>query len=220
MKKKQFVVIGLGSFGSSVAKTLYSLGNEVLAVDSDEAIVREIADDVTHAAQVDTADEKSLRDLGISNFDVAVIGMGSDVQASIMATLIVKDLGVKYIISKAHDEKHAKLLYKIGADRVVFVERDMGVRVAHNIVASNILDYIELSPDYNIAEIVSPEAWYGKTLREIDVRANYGLSVIAIKRDHDVNIAPLADDIVRPSDTIIAIGATKELNKFENIFGR
>lgn len=220
MKKRQFVVIGLGSFGSSVAKTLYALGNEVLAVDSDEAIVREIADHVTHAAQVDTADEKSLRDLGISNFDVAVIGMGSDVQASIMATLIVKDLGVKYIISKAHDEKHAKLLYKIGADRVVFVERDMGVRVAHNIVASNILDYIELSPDYNIAEIVSPEAWYGKTLREIDVRANYGLSVIAIKRDHDVNIAPLADDIIRPSDTIIAIGATKELNKFENIFGR
>jgi trk system potassium uptake protein TrkA len=220
MKKRQFVVIGLGSFGSSVAKTLYTLGNEVLAVDSDEAIVREIADHVTHAAQVDTADEKSLRDLGISNFDVAVIGMGSDVQASIMATLIVKDLGVKYIISKAHDEKHAKLLYKIGADRVVFVERDMGVRVAHNIVASNILDYIELSPDYNIAEIVSPEAWYGKTLREIDVRANYGLSVIAIKRDHDVNIAPLADDIVRPNDTIIAIGATKELNKFENIFGR
>jgi trk system potassium uptake protein len=220
MKKRQFVVIGLGSFGYSVAKTLYALGNEVLAVDSDEAIVREIADHVTHAAQVDTSDEKSLRDLGISNFDVAVIGMGSDVQASIMATLIVKDLGVKYIISKAHDEKHAKLLYKIGADRVVFVERDMGVRVAHNIVASNILDYIELSPDYNIAEIVSPEAWYGKTLREIDVRANYGLSVIAIKRDHDVNIAPLADDIVRPNDTIIAIGATKELNKFENIFGR
>jgi trk system potassium uptake protein len=220
MKKRQFVVIGLGSFGYSVAKTLYTLGNEVLAVDSDEAIVREIADYVTHAAQVDTADEKSLRDLGISNFDVAVIGMGSDVQASIMATLIVKDLGVKYIISKAHDEKHAKLLYKIGADRVVFVERDMGVRVAHNIVASNILDYIELSTDYNIAEIVSPEAWYGKTLREIDVRANYGLSVIAIKRDHDVNIAPLADDIIRPSDTVIAIGATKELNKFENIFGR
>jgi trk system potassium uptake protein len=220
MKKRQFVVIGLGSFGSSVAKTLYTLGNEVLAVDSDEAIVREIADYVTHAAQVDTSDEKSLRDLGISNFDVAVIGMGSDVQASIMATLIVKDLGVRYIISKAHDEKHAKLLYKIGADRVVFVERDMGVRVAHNIVASNILDYIELSPDYNIAEIVSPEGWYGKTLREIDVRANYGLSVIGIKRDHDVNIAPAADDIIRPSDTIIAIGATKELNKFENIFGR
>jgi trk system potassium uptake protein TrkA len=220
MRKKQFVVIGLGSFGSSVAKTLYTLGNEVLAVDSEESIVREIADSVTHAAQIDTSDEKSLKDLGISNFDVAVIGIGSDVQASIMATLIVKDLGVKYIISKAHDEKHAKLLYKIGADRVVFVERDMGVRVAHNIFASNILDYIELSPDYNIAEVVSPEEWYGKTLREIDVRANYGLSVIGIKRNHDVNIAPLADDIIRPNDTIIAIGATKELSKFENIFGR
>lgn len=220
MKKKQFVVIGLGSFGSSVAKTLYSLGNEVLAVDSDEAIVREIADYVTHAVQVDTSDEKSLKDLGISNFDVAVIGIGTDMQASIMATLIVKELGVKYIVSKAHDEMHAKLLYKIGADRVVFVERDMGVRVAHNIFASNILDYIELSPDYNISEIVCPEEWHGKTLKEIDVRANYGLSVIAIKREHDVNIAPKADDIISYDDVIIAIGATKELGKFENLFGR
>lgn len=220
MKKKQFVVIGLGSFGSSVARTLYTLGNEVLAVDSEEAAVREIADYVTHAAQVDTSDEKSLKELGISNFDVAVIGIGSDIQASIMATLIVKELGVKYIISKAHDERHAKLLYKIGADRVVFVERDMGVRVAHNIFASNILDYIELSPDYNIAEIAAPEEWYGKTLKEIDVRLNYGLSVIAIKKNHDVNIAPKADDIIMREDVIIAIGDNKELNKFENLFGR
>ncbi|MBL4938165.1 TrkA family potassium uptake protein [Clostridium sp. YIM B02515] len=220
MRKKQFVVIGLGNFGSSVARTLYSLGNEVLAVDSEEAAVREIADYVTHAAQVDTSDEKSLKELGISNFDVAVIGIGSDIQASIMATLIVKELGVKYIISKAHDERHAKLLYKIGADRVVFVERDMGVRVAHNIFASNILDYIELSPDYNIAEIAAPEEWYGKTLKEIDVRLNYGLSVIAIKKNHDVNIAPKADDIIREQDVVIAIGDNKELNKFENLFGR
>jgi len=220
MRKKQFVVIGLGSFGSSVAKTLYALGNEVLAVDSEEAAVREIADYVTHAAQVDTSDEKSLKELGISNLDVAVIGIGSDIQASIMATLIVKELGVKYIISKAHDERHAKLLYKIGADRVVFVERDMGVRVAHNIFASNILDYIELSPDYNIAEIAAPEEWYGKTLKEIDVRLNYGLSVIAIKKNHDVNIAPKADDIIREQDVVIAIGDNKELNKFENLFGR
>lgn len=220
MRKKQFVVIGLGSFGASVARTLYALGNEVLAVDSDEAVVREMVDQVTHSVQVDTSDEKSLRDLGIRNFDVAVIGIGSDIQASIMATLIVKELGVKYIISKAHDEMHAKLLYKIGADRVVFVERDMGARVAHNIFASNILDYIELSPDYNIAEIVAPEEWYGKTLRDIDVRANYGLSVIGIKRNREVNIAPKADDLIRPEDTIIAIGATKELSKFENIFGR
>jgi trk system potassium uptake protein TrkA len=220
MRKKQFVVIGLGSFGSSVAKTLYALGNEVLAVDSEEAAVREIADYVTHAAQVDTSDEKSLKELGIGNLDVAVIGIGSDIQASIMATLIVKELGVKYIISKAHDERHAKLLYKIGADRVVFVERDMGVRVAHNIFASNILDYIELSPDYNIAEIAAPEEWYGKTLKEIDVRLNYGLSVIAIKKNHDVNIAPKADDIIMRDDVVIAIGDNKELNKFENLFGR
>lgn len=220
MKKRQFAVIGLGSFGSSVAKTLYSLGNDVLAVDSDEDVIRDISDYVTHAVQADTADEKSLRELGVGNYDVAVIGIGSDIQGSILATLLVKELGVKYIISKAHDEMHAKLLYKIGADRVVFVERDMGARVAHNIFASNILDYIELSPEYNIAEIVCPEEWYGKTLKEIDVRANYGLSVIAIRRDHDMNIAPRADDTVKPNDVIVAIGSNKELSRFENLVGR
>lgn len=220
MRKKQFVVIGLGNFGSSVARTLYSLGNDVLAIDSDEDVIRDIADSVTHAVQVDTSDEKSLKDLGLSNYDVAVIGIGSDIQGSILATLLVKELGVKYVISKAHDEMHAKLLYKIGADRVVFVERDMGMRVAHNIFASNILDYIELSPEYNIAEVACPDEWFGKTLREIDVRANYGLSVIAIKRDRDVNVAPRADDTIRPHDIIIAIGSNKELGKFENLIGR
>lgn len=220
MKNKQFVVIGLGNFGASVARTLYDLGYDVLAIDSDEDVVREISDYVTHAVQVDTADEKSLRDLGVSNFDVAVIGIGSDIQASIMTTIVMKDLGVKYVISKARDDLHGKVLYKVGADRVVFAERDMGVRVAHNIVSSNILDYIELSPDYNIAEIECPREWYGKTIKEIDMRANYGISVIAIKQEHDINIAPKADDIIEAKDIIVAIGGSKELSKFENLISK
>ncbi|MEL5900799.1 TrkA family potassium uptake protein, partial [Clostridium sporogenes] len=140
MGRKQFVVIGLGRFGTSVAKTLYTLGNDVLAIDSSEDIVQSIADSVTHSVQIDATDENSLRSLGIRNFDVAVITIGSDIQASTMATLLVKEMGVKYIIAKANTEIHAKVLYKIGADRVVFPERDMGVRVAHNLVSTNILD--------------------------------------------------------------------------------
>ncbi|MGN0026287.1 MAG: potassium channel family protein, partial [Clostridium sp.] len=132
MSNKQFVIIGLGRFGASIAKTLYSLGNDVLAIDKDEDIVQEIADSVTHAVQLDATDENALRSLGIRNFDVAVVTIGDNIQSSIMATLLVKELGVKYIIAKGHSDLHAKVLYKIGADRVVLPEKDMGIRVAHN----------------------------------------------------------------------------------------
>lgn len=216
MKKRQFVVIGLGRFGSSIAKTLYSLGNDVLAIDADEDVIQNIADSVTHAVQADATDENSLRTLGISNFDVAVVTIGSKVQASIMAALLAKDLGVKYILAKAHSELHAKVLKKIGVDRVIFPERDMGVRVAHNLVSTNILDYIELSSDYSIAEIASPEEWYGKTLEELNMRSKYGINVMAIKKNHEVNISPSAEDVIEPDDIVVAIGGIEELNELEN----
>lgn len=216
MRKKQFVVIGLGRFGSSIAKTLYSLGNDVLAIDLNEEIIQNISDSVTHSVQADSTDENSLRTLGISNFDVAVVTIGSDVQASIMTALLVQELGVKYIITKAHNELHAKVLKKIGIDRVIFPERDMGVRVAHNLVSSNILDYIELSQDYSIAEISSPEEWNGKTLQELDMRSKYGINIMALKRDNEVNISPSAEDVISKGDVIVAIGGTQELNELEN----
>ena len=171
MANKQFVIIGLGRFGSSIAKTLYSLGNDVLAIDKDEDIVQEIADSVTHAVQLDATDENALRALGIRNFDVAVVTIGDNIQSSIMATLLVKELGVKYIIAKGHSDLHAKVLYKIGADRVVLPEKDMGVRVAHNLVSANILDYIELSEDYSVMEIQVLDEWSGKTLNELRLRS-------------------------------------------------
>lgn len=215
MSSKQFVVIGLGRFGSSVAKTLYALGNDVLAIDSSETTVQEISDSVTHAVQADATDENALKSLGIRNFEVAVIGMGDDIQGSIMATLLVKELGVKYVIAKAQTELHAKVLYKIGADRVVFPERDMGIRVAHNLVSSNILDYIELSPDYSIAEVVALHSWEGKTLRELNMRSEYGINIMAIKRSRDINISPQADDMIMKDDVLVVIGGTEELSKIE-----
>jgi trk system potassium uptake protein TrkA len=217
MSKKQFIVIGLGRFGTSVAETLYSLGNDVLAVDHDEDVVQNISDKVTHAVQIDANDENSLRALGIRNFDCAVISIGSNIQSSILATLLVKELGVKHVVAKATTELHAKVLYKIGANRVVFPERDMGVRVAHNLVSSNILDYIELSPDYSIAEVVSPEEWHNKTLRELNVRARYGINVMAIKRSSDIDVSPAPDSVIEPGDVVVAIGGIKELNTLENL---
>jgi len=221
MKKKQFLVVGLGRFGESVARTLYELGNDVLAIDADGAIVQEISDYVTHAAQVEVIDENNLKALGVGNFEVAIIAIGTDVQASIMATILVKELGVKYIIAKASNELHAKVLYKIGADRVVFPERDMGVRVAHNLRSSNILDFIELSPDYTIAEMVSLDEWHGKTLKQLNVRAVYGVNIVAIKRnDVVVNVSPAADDVIEPGDVVVAIGAADALSHLETLVTR
>ena len=160
MSKKQFLIIGLGRFGSSIAKTIYELGHDVLAIDKDEEKVQEISDYVTHAVQMDSTDESILKTLGVTNFDVAVVTIGSNLQDSVMATLILKELGVKYIIAKANNELHAKVLTKIGADKVVLPERDMGTRVAHNLVSSNILDYIELSEEYSILEIEAIKEWF------------------------------------------------------------
>lgn len=217
MSKKQFIVIGLGRFGTSVAETLYALGNDVLAVDIDEEAVQNIAERVTHAVQVDANDEVSLRALGIGNFDVAIISIGSDIQANILSTLLVKEMNVKHIITKANNALHAKVLYKIGANRVIFPERDMGIRVAHNLCSSNILDYIELSPDFSIAEIVTPKEWEGHSLKEIDLRVRYSVNVVAIKRDDNIEVSPSADEVIQEGDIIVAIGGTAELNGIESL---
>lgn len=220
MAGKQYVVIGLGKFGTSVAKTLYETGNDVLAIDKNEELVQEIADHVTHAIQLDATDENALKTIGITNFDVAIITIGSDIQSSVMATLLVKEVGVKYIVAKAHSDLHAKVLQKIGADRVIQPEKDMGARVAHNLVAINILDYIELSPDYSVIEIESPKVWYGKTLRELNVRAKYGINIMAVKGANDINIAPNAEDVISEDDIILAIGSTYDLAKLETIMSK
>ena len=220
MSKKQFLIIGLGRFGSSIAKTIYELGHDVLAIDKDEEKVQEISDYVTHAVQMDSTDESILKTLGVTNFDVAVVTIGSNLQDSVMATLILKELGVKYIIAKANNELHAKVLTKIGADKVVLPERDMGTRVAHNLASSNILDYIELSEEYSILEIEAIKEWFNKSLKEIEIRKKHGINVVAIKRGEKVNISPSAEDIIKENDVLVALGSAKDLNKFESMISR
>lgn len=213
---KQFVIIGCGRFGTSVAKKLNELGCEVMAVDSSEETVQSLADHVTHAVQADATDENALKAMGIRNFDVAVITIGANIQASIMVTLMVKELGVKHIVAKAQNEMHAKVLYKIGADRVVFPEREMGVRVAKNLVSNKILDYIELSQDYTIVEVTPLKAWIGKSLIEINIRAHFGINVIAIKNNDGININVGPNERIGEHDVLVVIGHNDDIRKVEN----
>ena len=213
---KQFVVIGLGRFGSNVAKALYSMDHEVLAIDKDEEKVQEISDYVTHAVQADATDENVLKSLGIRNFDVVVVTTSSDIHSSILITLLCKEIGVKYVIAKAQSELHAKVLYKIGADKVVFPERDMAMRVVHNLVSSNILDYIEVTPEYSRVEIEALSHWVGHSLKELNIRGKYGINVLAIKHGKEIIVAPNGDDIINKDDILVVIGKTKDITRLEN----
>lgn len=212
---KQYAVIGLGRFGTSVAKTLYGMEYEVLGIDADEDNVQNTVDFVTHAVTADSTDENALRALGIRNFDVVVVAIGADIQASILTTLILKEQGVKHIVAKAQNELHGKVLSKIGANKVVYPERDMGVRVAHNLISPNILDYIELSPDYSMAEIAASDKMVGKTLAEVDIRRKYRCNVMAIKTNGEVNISPLANDKIHEGDVLVIIGKNEDLQDLE-----
>jgi len=213
---KQYVVIGLGRFGSSVSRELANLGNEVLGIDLDGEVVDELSDELTHAVVADATDENVLKSLGIRNFDCAVVAIGDDIQSSIMVALVLKDLGVKTVVAKALSELHGKVLDKIGVDRVVYPERDMGVRVAHQLVSPNLLDYIEISKDYTIAELSVPKALDGKSLKELDPRAKYGCSIVALHKQSGVIIAPTATDIINEKDIMVIIGTNEQIEEFEN----
>lgn len=214
-KKKQFAVIGLGRFGTSVAMTLQSLGHEVLAIDSAEEQVQKLSDVVTHVVQADTTDENTLKELGLRNFDAVVVAIGEDVQANVATTLLLKEMGIPFIIAKAKNSLHGKMLEKIGADRVVYPERDMGLRVAHGLVSANVLDYIELSPSLSLVEVSSPSSFFGKTLAQTDLRAHYGVNVVAIKRFEDLIVPPQPNELICDGDILIVIGAKDGIHRIE-----
>ena len=212
---KQFVVIGCGRFGQSVAIKLAELGCDVMVVDENEEVIQSLADKVTYAVQADATDENTIKALGIRNFDVAIVTIGSYIQASILVTLLVKELGVKHIVAKAQNPAHAKVLYKIGANRVVFPEKEMGVKVAKSLVSSNVLDLIDLAPEYSILEIKVLDEWIGKSLVDINMRRAYQVSVIAIRHDDDVDINVEPDRLLLSNDILIVIGNNKDLKKIQ-----
>jgi trk system potassium uptake protein TrkA len=212
---KQFAIIGLGRFGTSLAMTLTRMGYEVLAVDTNEEKVNGIMDKVTHAVQVDAMDEQALKALGIRNFDVVIVAIGQDIQTNILVTVMLKDLGVANVVSKAITELHGKVLERIGADKVVFPERDMGVRVAQALVSKNIVDQISLSPDYSIIELVAPDMVAGKTLEEGALRVEYGVTVLAIRHGDEVIISPGASHVINEGDVLVVVGRNDKLKDLE-----
>lgn len=217
MIKKQYAVIGLGRFGTSVARRLHEAGHEVLGIDLSEERVEDAEKYVTHAVVADTTEEKALTSLGIRNFDAVIVAIGNDIQSSILTCMLLKDLGVDKIIAKAQGKRHGHVLDKIGVDWLVFPERDMGERVANQLLSPNMLNYIELSKEYNIEEIMIPSKMAEKSLRQLDIRAKYNVSVIAIISDGDIIVSPSPDHIIHERDLLVAIGNRQDLSKFSSI---
>lgn len=210
---KQIAVIGCGRFGMSLAITLGKLGNEVMVIDKDEEIINSIADKVTHAIICDVSVDGSLKELGLANFDICVVAIGSDYKTSIIATVEAKELGIPKIIAKATDNVQAMVLRKIGADRVIIPEKDMGVRVANNISNSNILDSINLSDEYSLVEISPMEVWVGKSIKDSEIRNRHHVNIVAIKNKDGLEINVGADYVIKSSDILLVAGRNDWIGK-------
>ncbi|USK35509.1 TrkA family potassium uptake protein [Bacillus sp. F19] len=213
--KKDFAVIGLGRFGGSICRELSEEGMEVMAIDMDEDRVNEYANIASHAVVGDSTDEAVLKSLGIRNFDHVIVAIGDNIQSSILTTLMLKELGVKFITVKAQNDYHEKILRKIGADQIVHPERDMGRRIAHNLISNNVLDYLELSDEHSIVEIAVNNKLSGNTLIDLDIRAKYGINIVAIKRGKEIFVTPQADEVIQKDDILIVIGADTDIDRFE-----
>ncbi|WP_045516196.1 potassium channel family protein [Neobacillus niacini] len=217
MTKQSYAVIGLGRFGTSIAAKLYEAGQEVMGIDINNERVDEGKVSVTHAVVLDSTEEESLKSVGIRNFDYVIVAIGNDMQASILTVMLLKELGVKEVIAKALNKRHGQVLEKVGADWVIYPERDMGERVAHQLLSPNVLNYIELSKEYNIEEIIIPLSMERKSLRELDLRAKYNVNAIAIVRNESLIISPSPDQTVQNGDKLVMIGHREDLNDFAQI---
>ena len=214
---RSYVVIGLGRFGSALARQLCKLGAEVLALDIRGDYVQQISQDVTHAVVGDAQDKEVLKALGVRNLDCAVIAIGDNLAASVLITMNLKELGVPYVVCKAHDETHRKVLEKLGVDRVLIPEQESAQRLARSLNSHNVLDYIELSEDFGILDVPAPKSWVGKTFRELNVRAKLGVNIIAVENDGKTNVSPAADYAIRPGDTLVVLGDNIALEKVQKL---
>ncbi|MEH7379977.1 TrkA family potassium uptake protein [Bacillus sp. JJ1533] len=217
MNTKQYAVIGLGRFGTSIARRLHEAGQEVLGIDISEERVEGAESFVTHAVIADSTEEKALTSIGIENFDCVIVAIGNDMQASILTVMLLKNLGIKKIIAKALGKRHGQVLEHIGAHWIVYPERDMGERVANQLLSPSMLNYIELSKEYNIEEIVIPSKMAEKSLRDLDIRAKYNVSVIAIVSGTEIIISPSPDHVIHYGDLLVMIGHRDDLARFSQL---
>ena len=213
IKDKIFGVIGLGRFGYHVAKTLAQGGAEVIACDSDEEKVRQIADLVSMAFVLDATDEKALRESGIVNADTVVVSIGENIEASILIVVQLKELGVKEVIAKAANPMHGKILERLGVDRVIYPERDMAIRLAHSLLIGEFIEEIPIGEKYSIFEVKAFEFMQGKSLRELDLRKRFEISVLAIKRGEAMLVNPSGDERILPGDILVVLGTTAKLSE-------
>ena len=214
---KSYIVVGLGRFGTQVAKRLYELGCEVLAIDDSNTKVQQLSNDVTHAVVADARDKEVLRALGAKDFDCAVVAIGDSLADSVLATMNLKELGVPKVICKARDDTHRQVLKKLGADQVVIPEQENADRLAKSLASRNVLDYIELSEDYGIVEVPAPDSWQDKSLIELNVRAKLGLNILAVRRGGDITVSPSADFRILRDDVLVVLGDTAALNAVQKL---
>jgi len=216
-RKKQIVVFGLGRFGAALATTLCEMGHEVLAVDSRMEVINEISRHVTQALQLDATDETAFASLDVGVFDAAVVSIGENIRDSVLISMLCKEAGVPLVISKANDELHAKVLKKLGVDRVVFAERDMGVRVARSLLVPHLVDLVNIGGDYALAQITVPDMWADKTLANLDIRRKYGVSIITINHNGKVNAALTAETQLYAGDQLLILGLQENVERVENL---
>lgn len=214
---RSYIVVGLGRFGSEVARQLYRLGCEVLAIDTNAELVQQFSNEVTHAVVGDARDKEVLRALGARNFDCGIVAIGDSLADSVLATMNLKELEVKHLVCKAHDETHRQVLRKLGADSVVIPEQENAYRLAKSLSSPNVLDYIELSQEYGIIEVPAPKSWQEKTLLELNLRAKMGVNIIAIHREGKITVSPPADFKIQQGDIMVVLGETASLEAVQKL---
>lgn len=227
---KIFAVVGLGTFGSAVALELARRGYEVVACDRDAEKIEELGSELANAIELDATDPKSLTDAGLDEVDTALVSFGESIADSLLVTMLLKEIGVPEVVVKVTDERHARLVKRIGADRVIYPDRDMAVRLVENILSPRIFEFIELSSDYSLVEIAAPKKLIGKKLADIDLRKRYKVNVIAIKSkvpkvnkkgvpdiEEKINIAPGPEDEIKEGDTLVILGQIKDIEKVKKL---
>jgi trk system potassium uptake protein TrkA len=217
--RRQVAVLGLGRFGQAVARELTRLGHDVLAIDSSEKAVQSMVDQVTHAVQADVTDGDALAELGLADFDTVVVAVSSDLEASILATAHLRRIGVRRIIAKAANELHGSILQQVGASRVVYPERETGMRVAHSFAAPGVRDYLDVAPGYGVARVGVGEALAGKTLAAVDLLGKYGVTPVALHRAGVVTMNPHPSEMLRLRDELIVAGLDENLERLPGAGG-
>jgi trk system potassium uptake protein TrkA len=211
--KRQVAVLGLGRFGQAVARELTRLGHDVLAADRSEKVIQDLADEVTHAVQADITDGEVLKDLGLAEFDTAIVAVSTSIETSILATVNLKRLGVRRIIAKAASDLHGSILEQVGANRVVYPEREAGLRVAHSFAALGVSDYLDVAPGYGLAQVTVPRALAGRTLADLDLRRAYGVTPLALRREAAVTLNPHPSEVLQLGDELIVAGLDEDLER-------